>query len=82
MVNHVGSQEESNGIRWIKVTIGDVNGWIPTDTVVTITGESETTGEVVWWPVVDETGDQGWVEASALEPLTSGPSSPPSTQAP
>jgi hypothetical protein len=44
------------------------------DTVVTITGEAETTGDVVWWPVtVDATGDQGWVEASTLEPLTSGP---------
>ncbi|MGB3307882.1 MAG: hypothetical protein WBA63_16965 [Thermomicrobiales bacterium] len=45
------------------------------DTFVTLTSESETAGNVVWWPVtVDETGDQGWVEASKLEPLTSGPS--------
>jgi hypothetical protein len=44
------------------------------DTVVTITGEAVTTGDVSWWPVtVDETSDQGWVEASKLEPLTSGP---------
>ncbi|MGC4108570.1 MAG: PQQ-binding-like beta-propeller repeat protein [Thermomicrobiales bacterium] len=44
------------------------------DTTVTITGESVRTNDVVWWPVtVDETGDQGWVEASKLEPLTSGP---------
>jgi len=48
------------------------------DTVVTITGEAVTTNEVVWWPVtVDETGDQGWVEASKLEPLTSGPQPAP-----
>jgi outer membrane protein assembly factor BamB len=43
------------------------------DTRVTITGESVTAGEVVWWPVtVAETGDQGWVEASKLEPISSG----------
>jgi outer membrane protein assembly factor BamB len=43
------------------------------DTVVTITGESEAVGEGVWWPVtVAETGDQGWVEASKLEPISSG----------
>jgi hypothetical protein len=42
-------------------------------TTVTITGESETAGEDVWWPVtVDETGDVGWVEASKLEPISSG----------
>jgi hypothetical protein len=53
------------------------------ETVVTITGESATTGDVVWWPVVvDETGEQGWIEASTLEPLTSGPPIPPSTEAP
>jgi outer membrane protein assembly factor BamB len=47
------------------------------DTVVTITGESETNGDVVWWPVtVNETGDQGWVEASKLEPLTSSQAGP------
>lgn len=39
------------------------------DTVVTITDESRTTGDVVWWPIsVDETGDQGWVDASKLAP--------------
>ena len=44
------------------------------DTVVTITGEAVTTGNLVWLPVmIEETGDQGWVEASKLEPLTSGP---------
>ena len=43
------------------------------DTNVTITDESTTTGDIVWWPVkVNQTGDQGWVEASKLEPLTSG----------
>ena len=46
------------------------------DTVVTITDVAEATGDVTWWPVkVDDTGDQGWVEASKLEPLTSGPES-------
>ena len=43
------------------------------DTVVTITGESERTGNVAWWPVATDTGAQGWVEASKLGPLTSGP---------
>ena len=44
------------------------------DTVVTITGESETAGVIVWWPVkANEAGDQGWIEESKLEPLTSGP---------
>lgn len=49
-------------------------GKLEPDTVVTITDESETTGDVVWWPVVvDKADTPGWVEASNLEPLTSGP---------
>jgi len=45
------------------------------DTMIAITGESVTgSNSVIWWPVkVDETGAQGWVEASKLEPVTSGP---------
>ncbi len=44
------------------------------DTVVLITDESVTADDVTWWPVtVNDTGDQGWVEASKLEPITSGP---------
>jgi outer membrane protein assembly factor BamB len=52
---------------------GVVRAELAPGTVVTITGESKSAGNVVWWPVtVEETGDQGWVEASTLEPLTSG----------
>jgi len=44
------------------------------NTIVTITGESETVGDTVWWPVtVDETGDQGWVDEAALEPTGNAP---------
>lgn len=44
------------------------------DTVVTIIDESESSGDVVWWPVlVNEAGERGWVDASVLELLTSGP---------
>lgn len=40
------------------------------DTVVTITGESVTTGEDIWWPVsLDEQDLEGWVLASTLEPI-------------
>jgi outer membrane protein assembly factor BamB len=43
------------------------------DTVVTLTNESKTVGNVVWWPVtVNETGSQGWVDGSKLEPLATG----------
>jgi outer membrane protein assembly factor BamB len=43
------------------------------DTVVMITGEAEMAGDATWWPVmVEDTGDQGWVEESKLEPRTSG----------
>ena len=44
------------------------------NTIVTITGESKTVGDTVWWPVtVDETGDQGWVDEAALEPTGNAP---------
>lgn len=44
------------------------------DTVVTITGEAESASGSVWWPVtVNDSGEMGWVDASTLEPLTSGP---------
>lgn len=45
-------------------------GDLETDTIVFITGDSETTGNAVWWPVtVEATRAMGWVEESALEPI-------------
>lgn len=46
--------------------------------VVTITGESVQAGNIIWWPVtVQDTGAQGWVEASKLVPLAGGEGAEP-----
>lgn len=45
-------------------------------TTVTIIGDREMTSATEWWPVsVDSTRDQGWIDASKLEALSSGPTS-------
>ncbi len=50
------------------------------DTVVIITDESKTTGDVVWRPVkVEGTGKEGWVDASTLEPQANGSEPTPET---
>jgi len=72
-VGGVARVTETISLRSVPSSTAPERAALEHDTLVTITGEPVTAGDVTWWPVrVDETGDQGWVEASKLEPLTSG----------
>jgi outer membrane protein assembly factor BamB len=65
---------EPTPLRGTPSPTGSERAKLDAGTVVTITGDTLTTGDIAWWPVtVNDSGDQGWVEASKLEPLTSAP---------
>jgi outer membrane protein assembly factor BamB len=68
---------EATALRGAPSSTAVERAMLEPDTMVTITDESEGTGNIAWWPVVTDTGGQGWVDGSSLEPLTSGPTPEP-----